>query len=62
MSEDELRTYATSKGLPEIMIDTLILKVLHNYRWVDIMTERNYSKTAIRYHKAQIIEKLDIKL
>lgn len=62
MSEEELRVYAASKGLSDIIIDTLVLKVLHNYRWVDIMKERNYSKTAIRYHKSQIIKKLDIEL
>lgn len=62
MNEEELRNYARSKGLSEVIIDTLILKILHNYRWIDIMNERNYSKTAIRYHKKQIIEKLSITL
>ena len=62
MNEEELRNYARSRGLSEIIIDTLILKILHNYKWIDIMRERNYSKTAIRYHKKQIIEKLDITL
>lgn len=62
MSEDDLRKYARSKGLSENIIDTLILKIVHGYRWIDIMNERNYSKTAIRYHKKQIIEKLSITL
>lgn len=54
MSEEELRTYAISKHLSEMMIDTLVLRVIHNYRWSEIMAERNYSKTAIRYHKSRI--------
>lgn len=62
MSEEELRIYARSKGLSENIIDTLVLKILHGYRWIDIMNERNYSKTAIRYHKKQIIEKLGLAL
>ena len=62
MDEAELRMYAKMKGLAEVMIDTLVLRVLHNYKWVEIQQERAYSKTAIRYHK-QIIEKtLKIKL
>ena len=62
MNEEELRLYAKMKGLSEVMIDTLILRVLHNYKWVEIQNERAYSKTAIRYHK-QVIEKtLKIKL
>lgn len=62
MTEDELRNYARSKHLSEIMIDTLILKVVNNYRWCEIMQERNYSKTAIKYHKKCIEKKLNIKL
>lgn len=62
MTEDELRTYAKSKHLPEIMIDTLVLKVVHNYRWCEIMAERSYSKTAIRYHRKQINRYLSIEL
>ena len=62
MTEDELRTYARSKQLSEMMIDTLVLRVIHNYKWVEIMAERNYSKTAIRYHKKQICKCLKIEL
>lgn len=62
MDEPELRMYAKMKGLKEVMIDTLVLRVIHNYKWVEIQQERAYSKTAIRYHK-QVIEKaLKIKL
>lgn len=62
MTEDELRIYARSKQLSEMMIDTLVLRVIHNYKWVEIMAERNYSKTAIRYHKKQICKCLKIEL
>lgn len=62
MTEDELRIYARSKHLPEIMIDTLVLKVIHNYKWCEIMQERNYSKTAIIYHKRKINKILSVDL
>lgn len=62
MSETELRQYAQSKGLSEVICDTLVLKIIHNYRWVDIQKERNYSKDGIRYHKKQIISKLNVDL
>ena len=62
MSEEELRQYAQSKGLSEPICDTLVLKIIHNYRWVDIQKERKYSKDGIRYHKEQIIAKLEVDL
>ena len=62
MTEDELRKYAISKHLSEMMIDTLVLKVIHNYRWVDIRNERNYTRTGMDYHKQTIEKKLNIKL
>lgn len=61
MTEIELRNYAKSKGLSEPIIDTLVLKIIKNYRWVDIQNELNFTKDGIRYHKEKIIEKLDIK-
>lgn len=61
MNEEELRQYAQSKGLSENICDTLVLRVKHHYRWVDIEKERNFSKDGIRYHKEQIIEKLGFK-
>ena len=61
MTEDKLRNYAKSKLLSEMMIDTLVLKVIHNYRWCEIMEERHYSRTAIKYHKKCIENKLNIK-
>ena len=62
MNEQELRQYAQSKGLSESICDTLVLKIIHNYRWVDIQRELNFSKDGIRYHKEKIIEKLEIDL
>ena len=61
MSEDELRRYAQSRGLSEVICDTLVLRVTRHYRWVDIEIELNFSKDGIRYHKEQIIEKLGFK-
>ena len=62
MSEEELRNYAKSKGLSEMIIDTLVLRVIHNYRWVEIRNERNYSRRGIDYHKETIEKKLNVKL
>lgn len=62
MTEDELRAYARSKCLSEMIIDTLILRVIHNYKWVEIQNERNYTKDGIRYHKEKINKTLGIKL
>lgn len=62
MSEEELRNYAKSKGLSEMIIDTLILRVINNYKWVEIQKERNYTKEGIRYHKERICKMLDVKL
>ena len=62
MTEEELRNYAKSKGLSEMIIDTLVLRVIHNYRWVEIRNERNYTRRGIDYHKETIEKKLNIKL
>lgn len=62
MTEDELRNYAKSKGLSEMIIDTLVLRVVHNYRWVEIQRERNYTKDGVKYHKRRINKVLNIKL
>ena len=62
MTEEELRSYARSKHLSEMMIDSLVLKVIHNYRWCEIRTERNYTRTGMDYHKQTIEKKLNIKL
>lgn len=62
MTEDELRIYATSKHLNEMMIDTLILRVKKNYRWCEIAQESGYSKNAIIYHKKILEKRLGVKL
>lgn len=62
MTEDELRNYAKSKHISENMIDTLVLRIIHNYKWVEIQQERNFTKDGIRYHKEQLNKKLNIKL
>lgn len=62
MTEDELRRYGQSKGLSEAICDTLVLRVIYNYRWVDIQHERNFSKDGIRYHKEKIRKCLNIKI
>jgi hypothetical protein len=61
MSEEELRRFAQSRGLSEVICDTLVLRIVHHYRWVDIEKELNFSKEGIRYHKEQIIDKLGFK-
>ena len=61
MTETELRAYAQSKGLSETICDTLILRIIHNYRWVDIERAKNFTKRGIDYHKEQIIKKLGFK-
>lgn len=62
MCEEDLRNYAKSKHISEQMIDTLILRVIHNYKWVEIQQERNFTKDGIRYHKEQLNKKLNVKL
>ena len=62
MSEVELRQYAQSRGLTENICETLVLRVIQNYRWVDIEKERNFTKEGIRYHKERIIKALEIDL
>lgn len=62
LTEDELRNFAKSKGLGEQIVDTLVLKVIHNYKWVEIERERNYSKDGIRYHKEKLNKVLGFKL
>ena len=62
MTEDELRNYAKSRHISENMIDTLVLRVIHNYKWTEIQQARNFTKDGIRYHKEQLNKKLNIKL
>ena len=62
MNEQELRQYGALNGLSNISCDILVLKVIENYRWCEIMEERNISKDGLRYHKDKINKKLNIKL
>ena len=62
MSEDDLRAYAISKHIGENMVDTLVLRVKHNYKWCEIQEARAYSKDGIRYHKETLQRVLGIKL
>lgn len=62
MNEEELRKFGQSKGLNEQTCDTLVFRVIHHYRWVDIERETNFSKEGIRYHKEQIVKKLGVML
>ena len=62
MSEDDLRAYAISKHISENMVDTLVLRLKHNYRWCEIREARAYSKDGIRYHKETLEHILGVKL
>ena len=62
LTEDELRAYGRSLGLKENIIDTMVLRIVYNYKWVEIQRERNYTKDGIRYHKEQIEKKLKMKI
>lgn len=62
MTEEELRNYAKCKNISEPLIDTLVLRVIHNYKWVEIEQARNFTKDGIRYHREQLNKKLNIKL
>ena len=62
MTDDELRAYAISKHLGETLVDTLVLRLKHNYKWCDIAKARNYSKDGIRYHKETLEKVLGIEL
>jgi hypothetical protein len=61
MTEEQLRNYAISKGVSEMMVDTLVLKLKYNYRWVDIRKERNYTRRGMDYHKENLEKKLNIR-
>ena len=62
MTKEELRNYAKCKNISEPLIDTLVLRVIHNYKWVEIEQARNFTKDGIRYHREQLNKKLNIKL
>lgn len=62
LDEENLRAYGRSVGLSENIVDTLVLRVFRNYKWVEIQRERNYTKQGIYYHKQQIERKTGRKL
>ena len=62
MNESELRDFAKSKGLSPQIVETLVLRVIHNKKWVEIQELNNYTREGIRYHRDRINQKLQIKL
>ena len=60
MSEDELRQYGSSKHLSELQIDILVFRVKDHLRISEICDYRNYGRTTIKYHIAEIKKKLNI--
>ena len=60
MSEDELRQYGASKHLSELQIDILVFRVKDHLRISEICDYRNYGRTTIKYHIAEIKKKLNI--
>lgn len=61
MTENELRQYGASKGLSEVQQDILVMRVIEHLKISEICRYRNYGRTTIKYHIAQIKQKLDIK-
>lgn len=60
MSEDELRAYGASKMLSEIQQDVLVLRVKEHLKISEICKYRNYGRSTIKYHIAEISKKLNI--
>ncbi len=60
MSVDELRQYGASRGLSELQQDILVARVIDHLKISEICRYRNYGRTTIKYHIAQIKRKLDI--
>lgn len=60
MDEDELRQYGASKHLSELQIDILVFRVKDHLRISEICEYRNYGRTTIKYHIAEIKKKLNI--
>ena len=61
MTKNELRQYGASKGLSEVQQDILVMRVIEHLKISEICRYRNYGRTTIKYHIAQIKQKLDIK-
>ena len=60
MSETELRQYGASKLLSEIQQDILVMRVIEHLKISEICKYRNYGRTTIKYHIAEIKKKLNI--
>ena len=60
MTENELRQYGASKMLSEIQQDILVMRVIEHLKISEICSYRNYGRTTIKYHIAEIKRKLNI--
>ena len=60
MTETELRQYGASKMLSEIQQDILVMRVIEHLKISEICKYRNYGRTTIKYHIAEIKKKLNI--
>jgi DNA-directed RNA polymerase specialized sigma24 family protein len=60
MTETELRQYGASKMLSEVQQDILVMRVLEHLKISEICKYRNYGRTTIKYHMAEIKRKLNI--
>ena len=60
MNENDLRQYGASKGLSELQQDILVARIIDHLKISEICRYRNYGRTTIKYHIAQIKQKLEI--
>ena len=60
MTEDELRQYGTSKQLSELQQDILVFRIKDHLLISEICEYKNYGRTTIKYHIAEIKKKLNI--
>ena len=60
MNENDLRQYGASKGLSELQQDILVARIIDHLKISEICRYRNYGRSTIKYHIAQIKQKLDI--
>lgn len=60
LTEQELRQYGASKQLSEIQQDILVMRVIEHLKISEICRYRNYGRTTIKYHIAEIKKKLNI--
>lgn len=60
MTEQELRQYGASRQLSEVQQDILVMRVIEHLKISEICRYRNYGRTTIKYHIAEIKKKLNI--